>query len=352
MPAISSRRLWVPASDSFDEDASGLRVAPGRPTCAVRLVRRQRCPGRRRKLDAPPCRVRGARVSGDTPRDETEERLVGMWSRVQGREPASIGIHDDFIACGGHSLLWVRLLAEIERTFQYRPSARDFLAAQTIAEQARVLRHQLKDGGPAMPEGHDKVLVPLRLPGPSGAGQALFLAHAAAGTVSCYVDLARRLARPVAVYGLQAPVADDPAAAIAAADLPQMAGRYIRAMRQVQPCGPYSLAGWSLGGVLAFEMARQLRQGGEDVALLCLIESYTPALLRRLDALMEGDGNGDPLTRAFARDVLGVADPPPMPAGQDVAATLLALPALAGQFDAGDADRLRRLRDLYGAQRA
>jgi len=346
----------VPASDSFDEDALGAyalaRLPPHMlPSAFVRLQALPLTAGG--KLDRallPVARPHG--VSGDTPRDETEERLVGMWSRVLGREPASIGIHDDFIACGGHSLLWVRLLAEIERTFQYRPSARDFLAAQTIAEQARVLRHQLKDGGPAMPEGHDKVLVPLRLPGPSGAGQALFLAHAAAGTVSCYVDLARRLARPVAVYGLQAPVADDPAAAIAAADLPQMAGRYIRAMRQVQPCGPYSLAGWSLGGVLAFEMARQLRQGGEDVALLCLIESYTPALLRRLDALMEGDGNGDPLTRAFARDVLGVADPPPMPAGQDVAATLLALPALAGQFDAGDADRLRRLRDLYGAHSA
>ncbi len=347
----------VSESESIDEDAlrayAAARLPPHMlPAAFVRLHALPFTAGG--KLDRaalPEARPHGE--SGDTPRDEMEERLLRMWSRVLGREPASIGIHDDFLACGGHSLLWVRLLSDIERTFHYRPSARDFLAAQTIAEQARVLRRQVTDGGPATPAGRDEVLVPLRLSDPSGAAKPpLFLAHAAAGTVSCYVDLARRLATPIAIYGLQAPGADDPAAAIAAADLPRMAGRYIQALRQVQPHGPYSLGGWSLGGVLAFEMARQLRQGGEDVALLCLIESYTPALLRRFDALTEGDGNGHSLTRAFARDVLGIADPPPIPEGQDMAGTLLALPALAGQFDAGDAGRLRRLHDLYGAHNA
>jgi amino acid adenylation domain-containing protein len=347
----------VPGSETFDEDALRAHMAarlPAHmlPTAFVRLPMLPTTPGG--KLDRaalPDARTHG--LSGDTPRDDLEERLLQAWSGVLGGEAASIGIHDDFLACGGHSLLWVRLLSEIGRIFGCRPSAGDFLAAQTIAEQARVLRPRLADGGPAAPAYQDKVLVPLRLPGPSdGAAPPLFLVHPVAGTVSCYVDLARRIAAPIPVYGLHAPGADDPAAAIAASGLPQMAARYVRSLRRVQPHGPYSLGGWSLGGVLAFEMARQLRQGGEDVALLCLIESYTPSLLRRFDAAMDADGNGHSSARAFVRDVFGVADPPPIPVGQDMAAALLASPALAGHLDAGDAGRLHRLHDLYVAHNA
>lgn len=347
----------VPGSETFDEDAlrahMAARLPPHMlPTAFVRLPALPTTPsGKLDRAALPDARPPG--LSGDTPRDDLEARLLQVWSRVLEHEAASIGIHDDFRACGGHSLLWVRLLAEIGRVFDCRPSASDFLAAQTIAEQARVLRPWLQTGSPATPAGQDKVLVPLRLPSPSAtATQPLFLVHPVAGTVSCYVDLARRITAPIPVYGLQAPGADDPAAEIAAFDLPQMATQYVQSLRHVQPHGPYSLGGWSLGGVLAFEMARQLRQSGEDVALLCMIESYTPALLRRFDAVMNADGSVNSSTRAFVHDVFGVTDLPPIPVGQDVAAALLASPALAGHFDAGDADRLHHLHDLYIAHNA
>jgi thioesterase domain-containing protein len=74
----------------------------------------------------------------------------------------------------------------------------------------------------------------------------------------------------------------------------------VAAMRTLQPSGPYHLAGWSMGGVLAYEMARQLRQVGETVGLLALLDSYTPAALAQLDA---GAGGGVTDVVAFAHDL-------------------------------------------------
>jgi amino acid adenylation domain-containing protein len=341
----------VPASDGYDESALRAHMAARLPPHML--------PSAYLRLDALPITTSGKLdraalpdanrhgPSGDTPRDELEERLQRLWSQVLGREAASLGIHDDFHLCGGHSLLWLRLLTEIGRAFHCQPSSGDFMAAQTIAEQARVLRPKLQGGSPA---SQDKGLVPLRLPA-AGIDPAapLFLVHPVTGTVSCYVDLARRLSESVPVYGLQAPAAEDPTTPMAEADLSQMAARHIETLRRVQPQGPYSLAGWSLGGVVAFEMARQLRQAGEDVALLALIESYTPAVLRRFDALVDSEGRGNATPRAFARDILGLAELPSLPAGEDVIAALLASPKLAPRFKAEDAEHLRRLYALYGA---
>ncbi|MGE5514810.1 MAG: amino acid adenylation domain-containing protein [Bacteroidota bacterium] len=341
----------VPAAEPFDEDALRAHMAarlpaPMLPTAYVPLAALPATAGGKLDRAALP-EPHGRALSGDTPRDGLEETLRQLWAKVLGCEAAAIGIHDDFLLCGGHSLAWVRLLAEIGRTFACRPSAADFLAAQTIAEQARVLRPWRQGTGVAIPDG----VVPLR-PASGPAAAPLFLVHGAAGTVSAYVDLARRLDPAVPVYGLQAPGADDPAAAVTALPLPEMAARHIAALRRVQKRGPYALAGWSLGGVLAFEMARQLRQAGEKVALLCLIDSYTPAQLADLDAHLAERESGDPVARTFLRDVFGVDQTVALPDDGDVAAALMAAPALAGRFVPADADRLRHLYALYRAHNA
>jgi len=236
-----------------------------------------------------------AAPTGDAPRDDLERRLVDVWARVLGRAPETIGIHDDFLLCGGHSLAWIRLMTEIGRAVGCRLAAADFLAAQTVAEQAALLGPRLQ--GAAVTIDRPQTLVPLR-PARGEAQPPLFLVHAAAGTVACYVDLARRLAPDIPVYGLEA---DRTAPA---ADLPTLAGRHVATLRTLQPHGPYRLAGWSLGGVVAFEMARQLRQSGEAVSLLGLIDSYSPAQIAAFDAATAGNG-GDPVEQAFRRDILG-----------------------------------------------
>jgi len=287
----------VPFGESWDEAALRAHMAarlPAHmlPSAYVRLTALPLTANGKLDRAALPEPARAA-ITGDVPQDGLERHIVEIWARVLGREPATIGIHDDFVRCGGHSLAWVRLLNEIGRSFGWRPAAADVLAAQTVAEQAVVLRTG-QSGGSASP-----LPVPLR-PAQGTARLPLVLVHAAAGTVACYRDLARRLAPDLPVYGLEADGSPP------AADLPLLAARHVAALQRLQPHGPYRLAGWSMGGVLAFEMARHLRQNGETVGLLCLIDSYLPAEIARFESALAGE-DGDPVERAFRRDVLGDA---------------------------------------------
>ncbi|SEH40710.1 non-ribosomal peptide synthetase [Magnetospirillum fulvum] len=289
----------VPFGESWDEAALRAHMAarlPAHmlPSAYVRLTALPLTANGKLDRAALPEPARAV-ITGDVPQDGLERQMVEIWARVLGREPATIGIHDDFVLCGGHSLAWVRLLNEIGRSFGWRPAAADILAAQTVAEQAAVLRagrpdHPADSGAP----------VALR-PARGTARLPLFLVHAAAGTVTCYRDLARRLAPAVPVYGLEADGSPP------AADLPALAARHVAALQRLQPHGPYRLAGWSMGGVLAFEMARHLHRNGETVSLLCLIDSYLPAEIARFESALAG-GDGDPVERAFRRDVLGGTD--------------------------------------------
>jgi thioesterase domain-containing protein len=110
------------------------------------------------------------------------------------------------------------------------------------------------------------------------AGQSgrppLFLVHPAGGDVLCYVDLVRRLGADQPCFGLRAAglIGDQPPST----EVEEMARLYAGLIRTEQPEGPYLLGGWSIGGVVAFEIARQLRDQGEEVALLALIDSHAP----------------------------------------------------------------------------
>jgi len=115
-------------------------------------------------------------------------------------------------------------------------------------------------------------LVALR---PEGSRRPLFLVHPAGGHVFPYVHLAQLLGPDQPCYGLQARgvgEGQDPHTRIE-----DMAAHYIQAMRTVQPTGPYLLGGWSMGGVVAFEMAQQLHAQGQNVALLALLDGRIPA---------------------------------------------------------------------------
>jgi thioesterase domain-containing protein len=103
----------------------------------------------------------------------------------------------------------------------------------------------------------------------------LFCVHPAGGHVFCYTDLASSLGQDQPFYGLQArePTPDTPPHT----KIEALATEYIEAIRAFQPRGPYFLSGWSMGGLIAFEMARQLQQQGQEIALLALIDSEAPS---------------------------------------------------------------------------
>jgi thioesterase domain-containing protein len=108
-------------------------------------------------------------------------------------------------------------------------------------------------------------------PGGAGARPPFFCVHPAGGDVHCFFPLAQALGADQPFYGLQARGLDDEREPLAGIE--EMAAAYLEEVRGVQPAGPYRLGGWSFGGLAAFEMARQLRAQGEEVALLAVIDT-------------------------------------------------------------------------------
>ncbi|HXO42499.1 MAG TPA: thioesterase domain-containing protein, partial [Thermoanaerobaculia bacterium] len=232
----------------------------------------------------------GSRVA---PRTPLEALLASLWAEVLGVEQVSVC--DSFFALGGHSLLAVRLMARIrERCGRDLPLATLF-RAPTVERLAAALV------AGSVPAGR-RVLVELTPPAPGPPAVPLFFVHPAGGNVLCYAELARALGPGQPFGALQLP---DPAAVEPAPTIEALAARYVAAVRAAAPGGPYALGGWSLGGVIAYEMARQLLAAGEAVDLLALVD---PSLPRRLERRPEQEtADEGSLRLAFARDLVALA---------------------------------------------
>ncbi|MEV0603329.1 amino acid adenylation domain-containing protein [Streptomyces sp. NPDC050315] len=205
----------------------------------------------------------GPAAAPTPPRDDHERALADIFGEILAR-PA-MGVHDDFFESGGTSLTAMRLVVTIEKRFGVRVPLTAFVAAPTIAQLAERLR--TGDAAPAF----DPV-VPIKT---GGTKAPLFLVHPLGGNVLCYVRLARHLPDDQPLYALQAAGAEPGTEPIAT--MSGLAKSYLEAIRRVQPEGPYRLGGWSFGGFVAFEMARQLRHSGADeVAQLILLDSIAP----------------------------------------------------------------------------
>ncbi len=218
------------------------------------------------------------------PRTDTEARLVEIWRQVLNIE--QVGVYDNFFDLGGHSLLSVRLMAVIEKTFGQALSVSSLFQATDIAGQAELLQQK-------------SAWTPLICLQLKGEAAPLFLIHPVAGNVLCYQELSRCMGEQRPVYGLQAPSVDD---AEHPGSIEGLAGLYINAIRTVQAHGPYHLGGWSMGGVIAYEIAGQLQRSGEHIAELTLIESYTPDTIKALEQ-QSGLDNDTLLLSAFAEEL-------------------------------------------------
>jgi thioesterase domain-containing protein len=215
-----------------------------------------------RALPAPEQTAPGA---GRGPRSPREEILCGLFAEVLG-VPA-VGIDDNFFALGGHSLLATRLTSRIRTTLNTEIPVRALFEAPTVATLAGQL-----DQAPGSSAGESLgVLLPLRA---EGDRDPLFCIHPAIGLSWAYSGLLRHLDREQPLYGLQARRFSDPDGA--APGLEEMVEDYLNEIRTVQPSGPYSLLGWSFGGIVAHAVAVRLQEAGEEVALLAMMDSYLP----------------------------------------------------------------------------
>ena len=116
---------------------------------------------------------------------------------------------------------------------------------------------------------------------PTGNRPPFFCVHPAGGHVFCYMELARRLGSEQPFYGFQS--RDFDKSAVTRRSIEAMASLYVATMLKHQPAGPYSMGGWSMGGVVAFEMARQLDSQGHKVASLILLDARIPTAEQRLE---------------------------------------------------------------------
>jgi amino acid adenylation domain-containing protein len=221
-----------------------------------------------------------------------EHAIRQMWADLMEREPEAVGLDDNFFDLGGHSLLAARLIADVSRHFGTRLPLTAVFEAPTLRGFSRLI-----STGP----GHSLV-VTLR---EQTTLAPLFLIHPAGGDVMAYQWLTRLLPAGREVLGIRSRAQTGETEADT---IEEMAASYAHEIRTRQPEGPYCLAGWSMGGALAVEVAAALEAAGERVALLALLDSSVP-----------GNGTPDPLlapavalAAAWGDLVLTAADAAPL----------------------------------------
>ncbi len=192
------------------------------------------------------------------PRNQMEFQLVKLWKNIL--KVDSVGIRENFFALGGHSLLLVSLLIQIEKIFNKKLPISLIYAKPTIEQLAAAM----------MTEESTAAVSPVVTLRETGNRPPLFLIHEVTGIAFHYLTLSHHINAEHPIYGIQDPTAGKEARF---ASIKEMATSYASSIRKIQHHGPYHLAGWCLGGVIAYEIAQQLLAEGETVARIILIDS-------------------------------------------------------------------------------
>jgi thioesterase domain-containing protein len=211
------------------------------------------------------------------PRDDLEKHLVALWEEILDVRP--VGITDNFFDLGGHSLLAIRLFARIEADHGRSLPLSALFSGGTIEDLAGLLRDRSETSA-------QSPLVTLRH---AGTRPPFFCVHPAGGIVYCFHDLARQVAADRPVHAFQAPGLDGEREPFGSIE--DLARLYVDALVDTHPTGSIHLGGWSLGGIVAFEMAALLRQRGRAVATLAVFDTDAPSGRQRNPA--ENGRGGD-----------------------------------------------------------
>lgn len=203
------------------------------------------------------------------PRDVIEFRLVRIWEDVLQVRP--ISLTDNFFELGGHSMLAVRLMSQIFKQFGKELDIATLFHYPTVGDLAIALRRETN--------GLEQTSVVAIQP--QGTKPPFFCVHPSGGAVFRYNNLVRRLGTdyPFYVHTIEFDLNEADAVTVEA-----VAAGYVADLQAIRPEGPYLLGGWSTGGVVALEMAQQLRRQGHSVPLLAVIDSHLASAERRAKA--------------------------------------------------------------------
>ncbi|MFF3747784.1 AMP-binding protein [Streptomyces kronopolitis] len=205
------------------------------------------------------------------PQTENENSLVEIYGDILGVSPASVSATANFFDLGGTSLDLLRLRGSVSRRLGVpRLQTIDLLTAPT----PRALAARLDENSSARAKTNDDYapLVPMQH---TGTKTPLFCVHPGAGEVLVLLDLARHFAGDRPFYAIRARGFTDGETPFTSHE--EMIAAYTRAIQEKQPHGPYALAGYSSGGIIAFAIARELQSRGEQVSFLGGID-FPPAL--------------------------------------------------------------------------
>jgi amino acid adenylation domain-containing protein len=209
----------------------------------------------------------------------TEKKLAIIWASIL--KHSKVGIHDNFFEIGGHSMIAVSLILKIEKELGVRLPLATLFENSTVHLLGEIIDKRSKPVS-------WRSLVPIR---PEGSRKPIFLVHGVGLNVLLYSALVNHLDPDLPVYGLQAKGLDGKEKPLETIE--EIATHYISEMMTVDPDGPYAVAGFSLGGRIAFEMAQQLTAMGKKVSFLGLFdaaanEDYTSlSLLGKLGSRMQ-----------------------------------------------------------------
>ncbi|MBW4499701.1 MAG: amino acid adenylation domain-containing protein [Scytonema hyalinum WJT4-NPBG1] len=237
----------------------------------------------RRSLPAPDITKLEPEASYVAPRNDTEHQLTQIWAEILGIQP--VGVRDNFFDLGGHSLLAVKLFAQIEKKFAKKlPLATLFQSgtveaiAQLLSPKEKPVDNQVLAGAHEhTSEASWSCLVPIQT---KGSKPPLFCIHPLGGETLCYRNLSLHLGQEQPLYGLQPQGLDGKQLPLTRIE--EMAALYIKEIQTIQPNGPYFLGGYSMGGIIAYEIAYQLNRQGQKVALLAMFDSGIPGTATRL----------------------------------------------------------------------
>ena len=261
--------------------------------------------------------------AGTAPLTQTESTLIDIWQELLRLK--QVNIHDNFFELGGHSLLATQITSRVRDVFGLELPLKSVFEAPTIAQLAPIIasmrdttstmqppplvrleRSAYRHKRSTLPNGNSQILheaspppnddvesvtqsrsplVPLTL---GDSKQPFFCVHPMFGVVFPYLELAHHLGCDRSFYGLQPLGLDGKHPPLT--EIEAIAAYYIQAIQTLQPQGPYFLGGWSFGGLVAFEMAQQLKRAGQEIGLLAIFDTSAsfnkPSLCQSLKFLL------------------------------------------------------------------
>ena len=211
-------------------------------------------------------------VSGTytAPANEIERKLVAIWADVLNIETGSISVDADFFQLGGHSLNATSVVSRIRREFNVNIPLVELFKAPYVRQLAENIRTTKKG---IFSLQHDNFVLLKR---ESEHAPHLFFLHDGTGQVEGYIEFCNRLNIGFNCWGIRADRLENYTPL--RVSIVDIAANYIKKIKGIEAFahGPYFIAGWSLGGIIAFEMANQLDRQGEEIAFLAMIDTQPP----------------------------------------------------------------------------